>query len=129
MTTDRQYRQMMDPLARIDDRLGRIQAGQGPMGRLLREDGQYTYYVNQAAGLRRTVADLRTQEFLTSDSLYNGWNQAVLSLIRQVDDINTSAMFRNSLDYDNATGAMRELRETVRDFRQNPKKYLRFQLF
>ena len=129
LTTDRDYRQILDPLAEIDERLARIQAGQGPLGQALREDGQYTHFLDQTAELRRSVAEFRKQDFMASDSLYNGWNKTVLSLIRRVDDINSSPMFTNSLDYDNLTVMARQLRDSIRDLRENPKKYLRIDLF
>ena len=129
LTTDQDYRQVSVPLAELDDRLGRIQAGQGQLGRLLREDGQYVSFRDQAASLRKSTADFRAQQFLTSDDLYVGWNKTVSSLIEQVDALNTSPLFSTSRDYDNLAGAAREMRDAVRDFRRNPKKYLRIQLF
>lgn len=129
VTSDQDYRRMQKPLEQIDSELERIQAGQGSLGRLLREDGQYNYYRDQAAALGKSVADFRKQPFLTSDDLYAGWNKSLNSLIREVDQFNASSGFSTSLAYDNLTGAMRQMQTSVRDFRQNPKKYLRIQLF
>lgn len=129
LTTDQVYRQISDPLVEIDDRLGRIQAGQGQFGRLLREDGQYTQLRDQAVSLRRSIADFRAQKFMASDETYAGWNRALGALIQQVDQINTSSAFNSSLAYDNLTGSARELRNSVHDFRRDPRKFMRIKLF
>ena len=127
--TDEVYRKMRDPIVEIDNRLARIQAGQDDLGRLLREDGQYASFRDQAASLRKTIADLRTQPFLTSDETYASWSQGLSSVIRSVDQFEASPEMRNSLTYDNLTGSLRELRGTMREFRENPKKFLRLKLF
>lgn len=127
--TDHVYRRISDPLARLDDRLARIGAGQGDYGRLLREDGQYVHLQQQAASLRQSIADLRGQQFLATDELYVSWNRELGSLIRRVDEVNTSDLFSTSLEYDNLAGFAGRLRDSLRDFRQNPRKFLRIQLF
>jgi len=129
LATDEDYRKIRDPLVQIDDRLARIQAGQGDAGHLLREDGQYTHLLEQTTGLRRSIADLRAQPLLTSDAQYVSWTRALQSYIRRVDRFNASPGFSSSIAYDNLTGLARDMRASMRDFRQNPKKYLRLHLF
>ena len=129
LRTDEVYRKMHDPLIELDNKLARIQSGQGDMGRLLREDGQYVHFREQAASLRKSIADFRAQSFLTSDELYTSWTRGIGSLVAQVDQINSGSLLSNSADYDNLNGTLRELRESVHDFRNNPKKYLRIRLF
>ena len=127
--SDQVYRRISDPLARLDDRLARIEAGQGDYGRLLREDGQYVHLQQQAVRLRQSIADLRAEKFLANDDLYVNWNRELDSLIRRVDEVNRSDLFSNSLKYDNLVGFASHLRDSLRDFRQNPRKFLRIQLF
>ncbi len=129
LRTDEVYRKVRDPLMELDDRLGRIQAGQGDLGRLLREDGQYVHFREQAATMRKTIADLRTRSFLTSDDMYVSWSRGLSSLIRSVDQFAALPAMRNSLTYDNLTGSLREVRGTMKEFRENPKKFLRIKLF
>lgn len=126
---DEVYRKMRDPLVEIDNRLARIQAGQGDLGRLLREDGQYVHFREQAATLRKSIADLRTEPFLTTDEMYVSWSQELSSLIRSVDQFQAVPEMRNSLTYDNLTGSLREVRGSMKEFRENPKKFLRIKLF
>jgi phospholipid/cholesterol/gamma-HCH transport system substrate-binding protein len=129
LRTDEMYRKVRDPLVEVDDRLARIQAGQGEMGRLLREDGQYTHFREQAASLRKSIADLRAQRFLTSDEMYVSWNQELASLIARANQIDASPELRNSMTYDNLAGSLRELQTSVHEFRTDPRKFLRIKLF
>ena len=125
LSTDRQYQLIRTPLMRIDDELARVQAGQGPYGRLLREDGQYQHFREQAADLHKSIADLRKQEFLASDQMYTAWSRSLATWITRVDQFNSSPMFTSSATYDNLSGMARDLSHTLRDFREDPRKYLR----
>jgi phospholipid/cholesterol/gamma-HCH transport system substrate-binding protein len=127
--TDEVYRKISGPLVELDDRLARIQSGQSDLGRALREDGQYVHFHEQAASLRKTIADLRTQPFLTSDEMYASWSRGLSVFIQSVDQFEAMPEMRNSLTYDNLAGSLRELRGTMKEFRENPKKFLRMKLF
>jgi hypothetical protein len=50
-------------------------------------------------------------------------------LIESVDEFNRNPQMMNSALYDNLNGSLRELRDNIRDFRLNPKKYLWMKLF
>ncbi|MGA2269651.1 MAG: MlaD family protein [Bryobacteraceae bacterium] len=127
--TDRLYRQISQPLLDLDGSLARLQSGQGAAGQLLRDSAQYEKLRSDAEDLRHSIADLRASEFLQSDSLYAGWNRRVSSLIESVDALNRSPAMTTSQAYDNLNGVARELQDTVRDFRQNPRKFMRLKVF
>ena len=129
LRTDEMYHRIRDPLAELDDRLSRIQAGQGDLGRLLREDGQYVHFRDQAASLRKSIADLRASPFLASDALYTSWNQELASLAARIDEFEATPMLRNSMAYENLSGSLHEIQNSVRDFRNNPSKFLRIKVF
>jgi phospholipid/cholesterol/gamma-HCH transport system substrate-binding protein len=129
LRTDDVYRKISGPLVELDDRLARIQSGQDNLGRALREDGEYVHFREQAGSLRKTIADLRRQPLLTSDETYVSWSRGLSSFIRSVDQFEAIPEMRNSLTYDNLTGSLRELRGTMKEFRENPKKFLRMKLF
>jgi len=129
LSTDRHYQTIRAPLMRVDDQLARIQAGQGPYGRLLREDGQYQHFREEAADLHKSIADFRKQEFLASDQMYAGWSRSVGVWITRVDEFRTSPMFSSSATYDNLSGFARDLSHTLREFREDPRKYLRIDVF
>ena len=127
--TDLLYRQISQPLMELDRSLARLQSGQGSAGQLLRDSAQYEKLRSDMGGLRRSIADLRAAEFVRSDSLYADWNRRVLSLIESVDAFNRGPAMTTTQAYDNLNGFARELRDTMRDFRQNPRKFLRIKVF
>jgi phospholipid/cholesterol/gamma-HCH transport system substrate-binding protein len=127
--TDQLYRQISQPLVELDGSLARLQSGQGSAGQLLRDSAQYDKLRSEMGDLRRSMADLRAAEPMRSDSLYADWNRRALSLIESVDAFNRSPAMTTSQVYDNFNGVARELQDTVRDFRQNPRKYMRMKLF
>lgn len=122
--TDRLYRQIDDPLVRLDRTLARIQSSPW-----LRDTGQYEQFVDAARGLRKSVADMRAGRLLQSDEFYADWTRRLAALVQAVDDFNAGPDFTNSLLYDNLTGVSRELGAAARDFREHPGKYLGFKLF
>jgi phospholipid/cholesterol/gamma-HCH transport system substrate-binding protein len=127
--TDQIYRQISQPLIALDGSLARLQSGQGSPGQLLRDSAQYDKLRSDTADLRRSIADLRAAEFMRSDTLYTDWNRRVLSLIESVDAFNRAPAMTTTQAYDNLNGFARELQTTVRDFRQNPRKFMRIKVF
>lgn len=127
--TDQPYRAISDPLVKLDQDLARIQSGQGAAGQLLRDSAQYEQLRSYLVDLRRSLADLQGGEFVQSDRLYADWNRQVASLIRTVDEVNAGSLFHTSLLYDNLNAAAGAMRNTLREFRENPRRYLRLKLF
>jgi phospholipid/cholesterol/gamma-HCH transport system substrate-binding protein len=127
--TDKALRQIEQPLVEFDQTLARIQSGQGPMGAMLRDSAQYDSLLAAFADLRRSVASFRSSELMQSDVLYNGWNRSLASFIQKVDEMNANPLFSSSAAYDNLNGFARDIGATVRDFRQDPKKFLRLKVF
>jgi len=134
LLTDTLYRQMTDPIERLDQTLSRIQSGQGAVGKLLRDDAQYQALENGVSALQRAIASIRAGEgpmgkLAVSDEMYRGWDAGIAKIIQAVDDFSANPLFRTTEMYDNLNGQSRSLRETAHDFRSNPEKYLRFQIF
>jgi phospholipid/cholesterol/gamma-HCH transport system substrate-binding protein len=127
--TDQLYRQMSQPLLDLDRSLARLQSGQSDAGRLLRDSAQYEKLRGDMADLRRSIADLRAGDLMQSDSLYVDWNRRLLSLIESVDAFNRAPAMTTPQAYDNLNGMARELQGTLRDFRQNPRKFMRMKMF
>jgi phospholipid/cholesterol/gamma-HCH transport system substrate-binding protein len=127
--TDLLYRQISQPLVDLDGSLARLQSGQGSAGQLLRDSAQYEKLRSDMADLRRSIADLRAADFMRSDDMYADWNRRVLSLIESVDAFNRAPGMTTTEAYDTLNGAARELQNTLRDFRQNPRKFLRLKVF
>jgi phospholipid/cholesterol/gamma-HCH transport system substrate-binding protein len=127
--TDLLYRQISQPLVDLDRSLARLQSGQGSAGQLLRDSAPYEKLRSDMEDLRRSIANLRAAELMRSDDLYADWNRRVVALIESVDAFNRGPGMTTTQAYDNLNGFARELQDTVRDFRQNPRKFMRIKVF
>ena len=126
--TDALYRKIADPLHQLDESLSRLQSGQGT-GTLLRDTQQYEQALAQVADLRRSIESLHGAEMMKSDRSYNDWTRQVGAIIRQVGEFNAGGMLTTSAVYDNFDGMAKELRTKGKEFRENPRKFLRMKLF
>ena len=127
--TDELYRKVTEPLRQLDASLARLQAGQGSGGALLHDTRQFEQASAQVADLRRSINSLRGVPMMTDDRAYTGWTQQAVGIIRKVEEFNTTPMLTTSAVYDNLQGMAKELQVGTKEFRENPRKYLRFKLF
>ncbi len=127
--TDKLYRAIRDPLAKLDQSLAQLQSGQGAIGQLLTDSGQYEQVHAAVLDFSKTVADFHAGDLVQSDAAYTQWNQALAGVIRQVDNFNTDPMIASAQAYESLNGFGREMANTLRDFREDPRKYLRLKLF
>jgi phospholipid/cholesterol/gamma-HCH transport system substrate-binding protein len=122
--TDASWNKIAQPLASLDQALARIQ--NGPW---MRDRAKYDELLKTVSDLRQSLAKVRGGSLFQSDALYVEWNRRVNSLIATVDNMNASPLFSSSSAYDNLNGMARRMTDTVRDFREHPKKYLRMKVF
>jgi phospholipid/cholesterol/gamma-HCH transport system substrate-binding protein len=127
--TDRLYRDIAGALADFDKTLARLQSGEGPGGRFLGDPAAYESFREAAAGLRRSIAGWRGSEFFASDRLYADWNGRIASLIGAVDEFNAGPALSSSQLYDDLNEASKQLGDALRNFRRDPKKFLRSKVF
>jgi phospholipid/cholesterol/gamma-HCH transport system substrate-binding protein len=127
--TDALYRKFTEPLRQLDESLARLQSGQGTGGALLRDTQQYEQALAQVADLRRSIGSLRGAEMMTSDGAYNDWTRQVGAIGRQVDEFSAGGMLTTSAVYDNLEGMAKELQAQGKEFKENPRKFLRMKLF
>jgi len=127
--SDEAYRRFHDPLVRLDQTIAAIQNAQNPVGKLLRDDDQYNQLASQLATLRQSIGNVKTNNFLTSDDMYNAWNRELESFLQKMDEFTISPLLTSTDMYENLTGLASELRDNVREFRQDPQKFLRIKLF
>ena len=121
-------------LRQLDDRLAQLQAN-----RLLRDTTQYDQIRDQIAQVRRTLADLNAGKgaggaFLKSDAAYVEWNRRLAAWIENVDALNSGEgsmgqMLSNAQTYESLNGALRDLQSTMKEFREDPQKFLRLKVF
>lgn len=127
--TDALYRQIQAPISRIDDFVTRLDSGQGDAGRFLKDPAQYEQLRSALGGLRKGIADARSADILQKDTAYQDWNSMLASLARQVDDVNQSRLLNATDLYESWNGSLREMQKGIKDFRENPRKYLRLKVF
>jgi phospholipid/cholesterol/gamma-HCH transport system substrate-binding protein len=127
--TDALYLKMQQPFVQLDQALARLQSGQGEFGKFLRDPAQYEQARAQIQDLRKSIANVQSASFISSDETYAGWNRTVAALIQKVDEVNAMSMFSSSEVYDNLNGMAAEAQKTMKDFRQDPKKFLHVKIF
>jgi phospholipid/cholesterol/gamma-HCH transport system substrate-binding protein len=127
--SDRLYRDIVNTLAGFDKTLAALEEGQDPSGRFLRDPAEYNSFRQTAADLHRSIAGWRGSEIIDSDRLYTDWNGRIASLIRAVDEFNAGPAMNSSQLYDRLNGAAKEIGEPLRDFRSDPRKFLRIKVF
>ena len=126
---DALYGRVREPFLKLNETLAKLQSGQGSAGQFLRDSAQYDQVRAQITDLRKSIADVRSMEVVTSDAMYEDWNRSVAGWIRMVDEVNVTPMLGTTAVYDNLNGMAKELQGTVKDFRGNPKKFLRLKVF
>ena len=62
-------------------------------------------------------------------SAYVEANRSLAALIQSVDELNRNPQMTTTTVYDNLNGSLKKLQDSLRDFRLNPKKYLRLKVF
>jgi phospholipid/cholesterol/gamma-HCH transport system substrate-binding protein len=127
--TDELYRRISDPLVELDQSLQRLQTARTAPGVYLNDTAEYAQLLKTAEDLRASVAAVRAGELMSSDAAYAAWTASVQSLIRKVDEANSSPLLETSQAYEQLDGAARELRDSLKDFRENPQKFLRLKIF
>jgi phospholipid/cholesterol/gamma-HCH transport system substrate-binding protein len=121
-------------LRQLDDRLAQLQANS-----MLRDTAQYDRIRDQIVQVRHTLADLNAGkgaggQMLASDAQYVEWNKRVSALIQNVDSLNSGEggmgrMLSNSQTYESLNGSLRQLQSTMKEFRENPRKFLHIKIF
>jgi hypothetical protein len=53
----------------------------------------------------------------------------IVALIEKVNDFNRNPLLTTTTTYEGLNGSLKEMQDTFRDFRLNPKKYLRLKIF
>jgi phospholipid/cholesterol/gamma-HCH transport system substrate-binding protein len=123
------YNKARSTLQQIDKTLAGLQAGRGASGKLLRDSSQYDDLRKSMESIRRQMAQIRGSEFMKSDAAYQLWKSGLASISHGVDEFSTSPLLTDQAPYESMLGATQELGNAIRDFRTNPKKYLRLKLF
>ena len=125
-------------VVRVDRQLASIQSGEGTAGHLFTSDQQYEGFVRDVRGLRDSLAKLdsgqgRAGALLQSDAGYDRVANALKKIDTLLAGLNAGEgqfghLIRDPQLYESLNGSLRSLEEALRDFRENPRKYLRYQV-
>jgi phospholipid/cholesterol/gamma-HCH transport system substrate-binding protein len=127
--SDDKYRQFTASAQRLDGALAALQSGDGDVAKLLRDDAQYEALRATLVGVRRSIADLHAGSMMQSGEAYAGWLRGLTALIGKVDDFNSTPALTTLATYESLDGTARELRDSMREFRTHPERFLRIKLF
>lgn len=132
------YNDAKQSLARIDGILADVQQGKGSAGKLLKDPALYDETRNAITDLRKIMADLQAGKgtagkLLESDELHNQIVATIAKLDTMMDKLNAGQgtigqLLVNPQLYDSLNGSTQELHGLLKDFRANPKKFLRIKL-
>jgi phospholipid/cholesterol/gamma-HCH transport system substrate-binding protein len=128
MYTDKLYRRVTAPVIALDASLARLQSGQGA-GRFLTDTADYDKAASLIRDLRATIDGLRRSDMVQSDALYVDLGKMVAAWTQSVDQFNAGPVFAAPQTYESLSGAAREMEIFLRDFRGNPRKYMRMKVF
>jgi phospholipid/cholesterol/gamma-HCH transport system substrate-binding protein len=133
------YNTIHDFAGQFDNMLASIQNGEGTAGNLFASDEQYDEILRELTGLRSTLADANAGKgkwgvLLQDDASY----RQITHLLSTTDALivslnagegNTGRLLANAQLYESLNGSLRRMEEFLRDFRENPRKYLRVKPF
>jgi phospholipid/cholesterol/gamma-HCH transport system substrate-binding protein len=132
------YDDVRKTLGRVDNLVEGIQQGEGTAGKLLKDPALYDETQKTIAGLHKIVDDLNAGQgsagkLLKSDELHKQLSDTIAKIELMLDKINSGQgtigqLLVNQQLYDNLSGATREMHLLMKDFRANPKKFLRIKL-
>jgi phospholipid/cholesterol/gamma-HCH transport system substrate-binding protein len=135
---DALYNDVRASISRLDSLLDGLEQGQGTAGRLLKDPAMYDDAHKAVLDIRKMLADIdagkgTVGKLLKSDELHNQISSTIGKIDVMIDKINSGQgtigqLMVNSSLYDNLNGTTREMHELMKDFRQNPKKFLHIKL-
>jgi phospholipid/cholesterol/gamma-HCH transport system substrate-binding protein len=125
-------------MARVDSLLQGLQEGKGAAGKFLNDPAVYDEIHKTIGDADKIIQDLNAGQgtagkLLKSDELHKQLLDTIAKVDVIIDKVNSGQgtigqLLSNQQLYDNLNGATRELHGLMRDFRTNPKKFLRIKL-
>ncbi len=132
------YNQIRTTLDRFDSLAQGLQNGQGSAGKLLQDPTLYNDLHNSVNQANALLADLNAGKgtagkLLKDDQLARQMSDTLTKIDTTIDKINSGQgtvgqLVVNPQLYDSLNGTTRELHELLKDFRANPRKFLRIKL-
>jgi phospholipid/cholesterol/gamma-HCH transport system substrate-binding protein len=142
---DALYTDIRSTIARMNNLIDGIDQGQGTVGKLMKDPGLYNDGRALIADFRKSTGTLQqlldelqagkgtAGKLLKSDELADQLKGTIARIDTMLDKINNGQgslgqLMNNPSLYENLDGATREMHGLMKDFRSNPKKFLRIKL-
>lgn len=132
------YNDVRKTMSRMDQIVADLQAGQGTAGKLLKDDSIYVETRASIVEMRKLLADLNegkgtAGQLLKSDALAKQLGATISRVDTMLDKVNRGEgslgqLLVNPSLYENLDGTAVEMKGLMKDFRANPKKFLRIKL-
>jgi phospholipid/cholesterol/gamma-HCH transport system substrate-binding protein len=132
------YNNLQASLNRVDGLIQGLERGEGTAGKFLKDPAIYDEARQTVAQMNQLVADLNAGKgtagkLLKSEELHDQLRATMERINLIIDKVNSGQgtigqLLVNQQLYDNLNGATREMNLLMRDFRANPKKFLRIKL-
>ena len=130
--SDVMYKSMRERVLKLDTQLQSIQKGEGATGKLFASDEQYNKLLASLKDLHASITRMGPK--LQSDAAY----EKVLKLLRDTDRMiltltvgegATAKLLQNAKLYESLYGSLHGMEVLLKDFREEPQKYMRYQVF
>ncbi|MCL6506663.1 MAG: MlaD family protein [Bryobacteraceae bacterium] len=132
------YNEVRSTVQRLDEIVQNVQEGQGTAGKLLRDPSLYDDARKAVAELNKLVEDLNAGKgtagkLLKDEELHRQIQTTLARLEDTVEKLNNGQgtlgqLMVNPQLYESLNGVSRELEALLKDFRANPRKFLRIKL-
>jgi phospholipid/cholesterol/gamma-HCH transport system substrate-binding protein len=123
------YDQLRQPINDIDKQLASIESGEGPIGHAYASTEQYDRLRKQISDFRKSVEEFRANKLLTSDELHDKLLKTFKDLDVVIATISTGPLFENAQLYESLAGSAKSAADFLKEFRNNPQKFLRIKVF
>ncbi len=135
---ERLYEELRSSIARVDNLLQDVQEGRGTAGKMIRDPALYDDARKSVAEMRKLLEDLNAGKgsagkFLKDEQLHRNLANTLAKLDTTLEKLNSGQgtlgqLLVNPQLYESLNGATQEMNAFMKDFRANPKKFLRIKL-
>jgi len=132
------YADLRDTVSRLSAIADQVESGEGTLGKLIQDPAIYDEARDAISGVNQIVAGLNSGQgtagkLLKDEELHGEIARAVDQLNTVLEKVNTGEgtlgqLLVNPQLYESLNGATYEMHEMMKDFRANPRKFLRIKL-
>ncbi len=132
------YNDVRTSMGRVDSLLAELQQGRGTAGKFLKDPALYDELRGAVSDTRRILDHVQSGKgtagkLLYSEDLHDQISQTLAKLDETLDQVNSGRgtigqLLRNPELYDSLNGSSQEMHDMLKEFRTNPKKFLRIKL-